>query len=410
MTEKPDQTETKWWQTTRRPSPRGMVLSVLGIVTLGVAILSMAVSYQILEPKFGAWAVPTVAALDALWCVFQATEILSGNNRARAKRVQIAGLVLTVVNAGIPTADLIMRGSGQFELAVILTPIAIVATKGAWWIALPSLGRKVSADTRQRIDIKRQQVSDRLEEMEAEAAHRIELLECAKDLEERVAEAETAYRKSVLKTQQKTIETLHGQAQTTATTVTEKELPASVAAIRLPDLDTWTPTALALPGTADRAGSGASTLALPGGRAASGTDADGSHAGQSDPADDRHGEGRSEGHTDRDAGRDAVTLAQLAAVAGVPTPEPGETLTDGQLDVVLRHLRYRDDPPLSYRAARDIFRADGFVGSEKRVRLTWGALLSKEESTDTDQAGPQDEADTDSEEERTEEEPEDAGA
>ncbi|MGA5508902.1 hypothetical protein [Streptomyces umbrinus] len=392
-----NKTETKWWQIAR-PSPRGMVLSVLGIVTLAVAILSMAVSYQILQPKFGAWAVPTVGALDALWCVFQATEILSGNNKARARRVQAAGLVLTVVNAAIPTADLIMRASGEFELAVILTPIAIVATKTAWWIALPSLGRKVSPDTQQAIATKRQQVSDRLETMEAEAAHRIELLECATDLEKRVAEAETAYRESVLKRQQKMTEKLHGQAQTTAKTVTEKALPASVAAIRLPELDTWTPTAPALPGTASRDGLGANRPALPGGRAASGTDADGSHAGQSDPGHDRHGERHGEGHGDRDAGRDAVTLAQLAAVAGVPTPEPGETLTDDQLAVVLRHLRYRDDPPLSYRAARDIFRAEGFVGSEKRVRLTWAALLSKEE------------ADTDSEEEHAEEEPEDAGA
>ncbi|MDQ1022469.1 hypothetical protein QF035_000051 [Streptomyces umbrinus] len=396
------------WTWPQAPSPRGMVLSVLGIVTLAVAILSMAVSYQILEPKFGAWAVPTVGALDALWCVFQATEILSGNNKARARRVQVAGLVLTVVNAAIPTADLIMRASGEFELAVILTPIAIVATKTAWWIALPSLGRKVSPDTQQAIATKRQQVSDRLETMEAEAAHRIELLECATDLEKRVAEAETAYRESVLKTQQKMTEKLHGQAQTTAKTVAEKALPASVAAIRLPELGTWTPTAPALPGTASRDGSGANRPALPGGRAASGTDADGSHAGQSDPGHDRHSERHGSGHADRDAGRDAVTLAQLAAVAGVPTPEPGETLTDGQLAVVLRHLRYRDDPPLSYRAARDLFREGCFVGSEKRVRRTWAALLSKEESTD--QAGQEEEADTDTEEERAEEEPEDAGA
>lgn len=382
----------------KAPSPRGMVLSILGIVTLGVAVLSMAVSYQILEPRFGAWAVPTVGALDALWCVFQATEILSGNNKARARRVQAAGLVLTVVNAAIPTADLIMRASGEFELAVILTPIAIVATKTAWWIALPSLGRKVSATTQQRIDTKRQQVADRLEEMEAEAAHRIELLECAKELEKRVAKAETAYRESHLKTQQETTDKLHKQADSTAKTIADKTLPASVAAISMPDLDTWTPTAPALPGTASRDGSGTNRPALPGGRAASGTDADGSHAGQDDPGHDRHSERHGEGHTDRDADRDAVTLAQLAAVAGVPTPEPGETLSDGQLSVVLRHLRYRDDPPLSYRAARDIFRAEGFVGSEKRVRLTWAALLSKEE------------ADTDSEEELAEEEPEDAGA
>lgn len=75
-----------------------------------------------------------------------------------------------------------------------------------------------------------------------------------------------------------------------------------------------------------------------------------------------------------------VTLPDLAAVTGVPTPVPGEPLTDGQLDVVLRHLRYTDDPPLSYRHARKNFRDAGFVGSEERVRRVWAALMENEET------------------------------
>lgn len=75
-----------------------------------------------------------------------------------------------------------------------------------------------------------------------------------------------------------------------------------------------------------------------------------------------------------------VTLTDLATVAGVPTPVPGEALTDAQLDVVLRHLRYTDDPPRSYRQARSDFRDRGFVGSEERVRRVWGALLTHEET------------------------------
>ncbi|GGX39929.1 hypothetical protein [Streptomyces chryseus] len=359
-------------------SPRGVVLAVLGMVTLGVAILSVAVSYDILEPKFGGWAVPTVGALDALWVVFQAAEMLAGNNRARARRVQYAGLVLTAVNAAIPTADLIMSRAEGFELAVILTPIAIVATKVAWWVALPSLGRKTSPATQQTIAEKRQQVADQLETMEAEAAHRIELLELAKELQQRVTKAETAYRKSVLKAQQTMTEDLHQQAEATTKTVKDKALPASVTAISLPELGTgWSPSAPALPVAAGRDASGPRMPALPGGRDASGTQPSGSHAGQADSARDRDGAG----HADRDAERDAVTLRDLAAVAGVTTPEPGEQLTDAQLDVVLRHLRYREDPPQSYRQAVATFREAGFVGGEKRVRRSWGALLSKEETT-----------------------------
>jgi hypothetical protein len=383
------------WTWPQAPSPRGMVLSVLGAVTLAVAILSMAVSYQILEPRFGAWAVPTVGALDALWCVFQATEILSGNNRARARRVQAAGLALTVVNAAIPTADLIMRASGEFELAVILTPIAIVATKTAWWIALPSLGRKVSPDTQQAIAHKRQLVSDQLETMEAEAAHRIELLKLATELEKRVSDAETAYRKSVLKTQQKMTDKLHEQAAATANTVSEKQLPDTVAAIRLPELGTWTPTA----------------PALPAGRAGTGTDADDRHAGQGSLAASRDGfrhGGRAGTGTDTDPTARAATLEDIAAVTGVPVPEPGERLTDGQMDVVLRHLRYSDDPPLSYRQAMNAFRDAGFVGSEERVRRVWAALMSKEETSPT--AGTKPATTEASEETDPEEETEDTDA
>lgn len=75
-----------------------------------------------------------------------------------------------------------------------------------------------------------------------------------------------------------------------------------------------------------------------------------------------------------------VTLEELAAVAGVPTPQPGEALDDAQLVVVLRHLRYLDDPPLSYRQAVAAFREGGFVGGEQRVRKAWGSLMSHEES------------------------------
>ncbi|MER6316074.1 hypothetical protein ABT237_20150 [Streptomyces sp. NPDC001581] len=76
-----------------------------------------------------------------------------------------------------------------------------------------------------------------------------------------------------------------------------------------------------------------------------------------------------------------VTLEEVAAVAGVPHPHPAEPLTDEQLLVVLRHLRYSADPPLSYRQAVTAFRDAGFVGGEQRVRKAWGSLMSQEEST-----------------------------
>ncbi|MFD5914876.1 hypothetical protein ACFWHL_39820 [Streptomyces massasporeus] len=363
-----------------KASARGMVLTVLGVITLGVAVLSVGVSYHILEPRFGAWAVPTVGALDALWVVFQATEILARNNRARARRVMAAGLILTAINAAIPTADLIVSRPDTFDLAMVLTPVAIVATKGAWWLTLPALGRRVSEQTSQAIAERHQEVADKLETMEADAAHRIELLEMATVLEQRVAKAETAYRLSMLAAQESMTRDLHEQAEATQKAVTEMVLPAAVAAIALPDLDTWTPTAPALPMT----------------RAALTPAVTGSHAGQDAAPSGRHGErhgerdastsAHGERHGGRDAERDAVALADLAAVTGVPTPEPGEPLTDDQLDVVLRHLRYRDDPPMSYRQAVAAFRRAEFVGSEKRVRHAWAALMTKEGTADAEEA------------------------
>ncbi|MFJ2854431.1 hypothetical protein [Streptomyces rubiginosohelvolus] len=346
-----------------RVTSRGLVLAVLGAVTLAVAILSVAVSYDILEPRFGAWAIPTVGALDALWVVFQATEILARNHKERARRVLCAGLALTAVNAAIPAAELALaahRGGARLDLAVVLTPVAIVATKTAWWIALPSLGRAVSFDTRQAIATRRQHVADRLEVMEADAAHRVELLEVAAELDARVAQAEARYRETVLKAQQGTAEALHSQAVSTEKALTAKPVPASAAAIPLPDLESWTPTALALPGTED---------------AVSGTPAitGGTHGTQVSDPDAESGTG----------GGTRVTLDDLAAVEGVPVPRPSEPLTDAQMGVVLRYLRYTDDPPLSYRQARDAYRRVGYVGSEQRVRIAWGALVVQEDGGET---------------------------
>ncbi|MFF8911554.1 hypothetical protein [Streptomyces olivaceoviridis] len=374
----------KWPQ----PSRREVVLGALGIITLGVAVLSVAVSYRILEPPFGTWAVPTVGALDSLWCVFQAAEILSGNNRARARRVRWAGLALTLVNAAIPTVDLALRlkntGAG-FDMAVVIAPVAIVATKGAWWITLPSLGRRVSGATRRTIADRRQQVADQLEKMEADTADRIELLNLARDLNERVAEAETAYRLSVLKTQQTMTEELHEQAQATVGTVAEKALPAMVAAITLPELDAaFTPAAPALPGTL------------------TGTPLPGRHTADTQvsalPRKTNTPSG-TVGGTASGTPAHAVTLADLAAVAGVPVPQPGEQLTDAQISVVLRHLRYCDDPPLSYRQARDSYRGAGYMGSEERIRHAWAALLTNEGHGETndgdDEATEEADADVD---------------
>jgi hypothetical protein len=74
----------------------------------------------------------------------------------------------------------------------------------------------------------------------------------------------------------------------------------------------------------------------------------------------------------------AMTLAELAAAAGVDLPREGVTLTDGQLEVVLRWLRYGMEPPRSYRQAQRAFRDAKFIGGEHRVRRIWGEIEERE--------------------------------
>ncbi|MEV0175002.1 hypothetical protein AB0I00_28275 [Streptomyces sp. NPDC050803] len=85
---------------------------------------------------------------------------------------------------------------------------------------------------------------------------------------------------------------------------------------------------------------------------------------------------QSSGHTPLDwAG-----LAQVAAVAGVEPPEPGEPLSEEQLTVVLRWLRHSENPPLSYRKALAAYRAAGFSAKEERVRKAYAALIDAEDA------------------------------
>ncbi|MFE2303295.1 hypothetical protein ACFXAW_34455 [Streptomyces sp. NPDC059445] len=87
------------------------------------------------------------------------------------------------------------------------------------------------------------------------------------------------------------------------------------------------------------------------------------------------GEGHG-GHTPLDWS----ALVQVAAVAGVETPEPGKPLSEEQLTVVLRWLRHSDNPPLSYRKALAAYRAAGFVAKEERVRKAYAALIDAEDA------------------------------
>lgn len=69
-----------------------------------------------------------------------------------------------------------------------------------------------------------------------------------------------------------------------------------------------------------------------------------------------------------------MELSELAAAAGVPLPKPGARLSDVQLSVVLRWLRYAMEPPRSYRQAQKDFRDAGFTAREERIRHAWAEI------------------------------------
>ncbi|MFF8100140.1 hypothetical protein ACF07S_10250 [Streptomyces sp. NPDC016640] len=75
-----------------------------------------------------------------------------------------------------------------------------------------------------------------------------------------------------------------------------------------------------------------------------------------------------------------MTLQELAGVAGVDLPRPGARLSDAQLAVVLRWLRYDMEPPRSYRQAQKEFRDRGFTAREERVRHAWAQIEAREEA------------------------------
>ncbi|QCX75463.1 hypothetical protein C9F11_08870 [Streptomyces sp. YIM 121038] len=222
---------------THPPTLRGTTLAVLAVITLAVAVLSARVNWTILVPAFGGWAIPTVAALDTVWAILLLVEYAAGNNLARKRPVQIAGLVLTVIVAAIPAVELIASGGGG--LAIVMAPLAIAVVKAVWVLVLPGLGRKVSPQTKSLLAERRQTVDDRLEVLEADASHRLELLTVEAKLTEKIAKAETKYRKAVLKAQADSTETLHTQAIATDKVVAEKPLPPAVGSIALPVLGEW---------------------------------------------------------------------------------------------------------------------------------------------------------------------------
>ena len=80
----------------------------------------------------------------------------------------------------------------------------------------------------------------------------------------------------------------------------------------------------------------------------------------------------------------ALDLAGVCAVHGVPVPQPGESLEDGQVTAILTWLRYSQTPPASFRQALKAFRAAGYKATDKTLQTLWRALEAPAETAATD--------------------------
>lgn len=70
----------------------------------------------------------------------------------------------------------------------------------------------------------------------------------------------------------------------------------------------------------------------------------------------------------------SLDLAGVCAIHGVPVPQPGESLEDGQVTAILTWLRYSQTPPASFRQALKSFRAAGYRATDKTLQTLWREL------------------------------------
>ncbi|MET9012306.1 hypothetical protein ABZX74_15510 [Streptomyces olivaceoviridis] len=317
------------------------------------------------------WSIALV--YDALWIGSLRMSEVAIRQRSRIGMAVMLGLSLAAL--GVSTGTLLVLGHARV--------FAFVPLAAAAFMALRLFAGNVLADTATANQIAEQSATDRNERALAAATARhlrstavtdvvTETAGHLGEMARQIARAETLTKAEarISKARAKAEERLeksdrkHGEK-------------AAAFAARPLTLTVTTPGTPALPTGTDRPAADAAPTTIPAPQPAIGT-----AAPQAVTNTDTQVNAHDDTATDVSVTPPAhpVTLADLAAVAGVPTPVPGEALTDAQLDVVLRFLRYTDDPPRSYRQASTDFRDLGFVGSEERVRRAWAALMSKEET------------------------------
>ncbi|MEV0691796.1 hypothetical protein [Streptomyces sp. NPDC050388] len=322
--------------------------------------------------QIAGWSIALV--YDALWIGSLRMSEVAIRQRSRIGMAVMLGLSLTAL--GVSTGTLLILGHARV--------FAFVPLAAAAFMALRLFAGNVLADTATANEIAAQSAADRNDRALAAATARhlrstavtdvvTETADHLGEMERQIARAKTltAAEARISKARAKAEERLRKADK-------EHGAKAKAFAGRALTLAVTTPDTPALPTGTDRPAGGTGPTTNPAPQPALDTAAP-------QPVTDTGTQASTPTDTITDTADTSsahpVTLADLAAVAGVPTPVPGESLTDAQLDVVLRHLRYTDDPPRSYRQARDDFRTGGFVGSEERVRRVWGALLTKEETT-----------------------------
>ncbi|WP_309049084.1 hypothetical protein [Streptomyces sp.] len=310
------------------------------------------------------WSIAIV--YDALW--IGALRMSEQAIRLRSRVGMIVMLGLSAVAVGVSTGTLLVLGHAQV--------FAFVPVAAALFMGLRLFAGNVLADGATAAQIAEQSAGDRNARALAAADARHMRVEARTDVVAETASHLASVERQVAQSQmltkgQKQIDKARAKAEKKLTKSDERhgEKARAFAARRLEGAVPQPVVTAVSAGRGDQEGHAVVTqvtpqiapvVTSPASRDESGVQVPGETAGHQTPV------------------QNPMKLQELADAAGVPVPQKDSKLSDEQLDVVLRWLRYNMDPPRSYRQAQDEFRARGFRAREERVRTSWRAIEARE--------------------------------
>lgn len=372
----------------KRTNPRdyGHSLAVvahagLGGILAASIVFSTVFTYRAMHPFLGGLAWTVSAVLDVVLLAALVAELRGGSMSLHHGRAQAIGYGVMAASGVLVLVE-VNRASTWSDPVSYAAPVLMVGAKVLYSTLAPMLTSGVSAEMRQTLKQRRQELIDATADAEARTIEHAEQARTVGRFREHLAGIESDYVEVTAQANETLAEVYEGARENL-----ERERPQ----IDIPVLGEWLPVSgrTSVASVAKGVAMPALTAASPQGEGhTKATQVNGGYQAQghtrATPGPHRPVV-QDEADTDEADAFDPESLAAAAQVAGVETPEPGEPLDDAQLAVVLRHLRHATNPPRSYRHGYRIYRAAGFTGNEHRIRKAWRELApDQDEDEDVD--------------------------